>query len=140
MFTIVESRMTISWAMATMTRISQRWSFAGGDWTWAGGAVMETHLCWTGGRLPVRITGDEWRHRVVQGVQQTGHRGSVSWLKRTKDLLHQALPRGACDGERFLPLAGEPHEQGPAVRRIRLPDHQAITLQRVNQLGDRPRR
>ena len=27
MFTMVESRITISWAMATMNRISQRWSF-----------------------------------------------------------------------------------------------------------------
>ena len=59
MFTMVESRITISWAMATMNRISQRWSFAGGDWSSAGDAVMGTHF------LRVRIAGDELGHRVV---------------------------------------------------------------------------
>jgi len=40
MFTMVESRITISWAMATMNRISHRWSLADG-WSLTCRAVIE---------------------------------------------------------------------------------------------------
>src|ERR1039457_1829214 len=115
MFTMVASRTTISWAIATMTRISQRWSVAAGGPEAAAGADMAVISPGRvrGGGLPPRGTreasragggyervrgGRRWG-RGIEGVRRADHGRRVPGIEPPEDLMQQPLTRGGRRGQ-----------------------------------------
>src|ERR1700683_5646216 len=136
MFTMVASSTTISWAMATRTRRSQRWSLPAERWAPVTD-VTDDIVSWPPSEIPgcpgrdVRSARRSCGHRdpvrrgggllrpFVKAVEQAQQRRAVVLAQYTEDLVEHALPGGVRHVEAGLAHFGDGHELGPAVGGVR---------------------
>src|SRR5262249_23777934 len=127
MFTTVASSTTMSWATATMTRISQRWSRAGAVRMTSGDDMRRgsfRNLCCRGGGAAGcgrgRVAGGQRGQGGVQPVEQVEQFLLVGRVQRAEECVEQLLTGSGGGGEGRGPPAGKPDQLGPAVGRVGL--------------------
>jgi hypothetical protein len=74
--------------------------------------------------------------RIVEDVEQAEQGGPVLLAQDAEDLRHQPFAGGGRHAQAGLARVGDRDELGPAVGGIRPALGQALTLQRVHDVGD----
>src|SRR5258706_9287609 len=160
MVTMVATSTTMSWATATITRTSQRWSLGAGRWPpaaedtddmvaippgekrgWFGQRWLRTARRSCRGHLQAGCSGRGGQRpgRIVEGVEQAEQGGQVLLAQGAEDLLEQPLARGVRHAQAGSARVGDGDELGPAVRGVRAALGQALAFKRVDDVGDRGR-